>query len=150
MSRFTNLPKRWATFSVPIAEKHKIPSNAANAQTTTNMDIQIQTRILAGFAYAQVEAHESAQRFGWWDKKRSNEELAGILHRDVAKVLEIAAVGDGPSANLHDCTRLEEAVADVIIRALDLGGGQKLDIAPAVIAKLLYNERLSMLVKKDF
>lgn len=114
------------------------------------MEIQIQTRILAGLAYAQVEAYESAQRFGWLEKQRSNEELAGILHREVSKVLEIATIGDGPSANLHDCTRLEEAIADLVIHALVIGGGKKLDVAPAVISKLLYNERLSLLVKQDF
>lgn len=105
---------------------------------------------MAGLAYAQVETHETATRFGWWLKGKSNEELAGILHRDVSKILEIAAVGDGPSNTLADCTRLEEALADLIIRVLNVGGEHKLKIAPAVIAKMVYNEQMSHLVKKDF
>lgn len=114
------------------------------------MDIQIKTRILVGLAYGVTEAHESAIRFGVWDKPRSAEELAGVLHRAVSKVIEVVAIGDGPSVNLKDCTRLEEAVADVIIQALDFAGGRRLAIAPAVLAKLEYNENLSKLCKKDF
>lgn len=114
------------------------------------MNNLIKTRILAGFAYAQVEAHESSVRFGFWEKRRSNEELAALLHREVSRIMEITIAGDSKSDHLADCSKLEEAIADLVIRCFDFSGNKKLSIAPAVLAKLEFNEKLSKICKKDF
>lgn len=114
------------------------------------MDLQTKTRILAGLCHAQVEAHNSSERFGYWEKRRSIEEATALMHARVSKALEVATIGDGPSRNLDDITRLEEAFADVIITTLDVGEKFGLHIGPAVIAKMHYNEELSKICKKDF
>lgn len=114
------------------------------------METLLQTRILAGLAYAQVEAHESSKRYGYWEKDRSITEAVALIHRDAAHLLELLTVGDGPSSKLHDVTRLEEKMADIIIRVLDIGGGKNLRIPSALVAKLEYNERMSKLTKRDF
>lgn len=114
------------------------------------MELEFKTRILAGMTLAQNEAHETAVRAGHWQKQRNIAEAVAMIHRDVSKALEIAAIGDGPSQKLPDCTRLEEKLADVIIRTLDLGGGMGLHLSPALLLKMEYNEKLSKVVKTDF
>lgn len=114
------------------------------------MHLEHKTRILAGLAFAQVEAHESSTRFGYWEKHRSIEEVVALIHRSASQLIEITVTGDGPAKNLADCTRLEEALADVVIRCMDLAEWKGLHVAPAVLSKLEYNEQLSKLVRKDF
>lgn len=105
---------------------------------------------MAGLAFAQIEAHESAQRFGYWEKNRSMGEAIALIHRDAARALETITVGDGPSDKLKDFTRLEETLADIIIRTLDISGGKNLRVAAAVVAKLNHNETKSKLVRSDY
>lgn len=114
------------------------------------METEIKTRIMAGLAFAQVEAHESSQRHGYWDKNRNMAEVFALIHRDASRALETITMGDGPSSKLKDCTRAEEALADIFIRIFDVAAGKKLHIAPAVIAKMEYNEQLSKALRKDF
>jgi len=114
------------------------------------MELLVKNRILAGLAMAQVEAHENATRYGYWEKRRSNEEIAGLLHRDVSQVMEIAVGGDSPSSTLSDTTKLEEAIAVVVLRCLDFSMSKKLNIASAVLRKLEYDESLSRVCRKDF
>ena len=114
------------------------------------MNLAIKTRIMVGMAYGQVEAHQSAIRYGYWEKKRNMGEAIALIHRDAAKALEIITVGDGPSGKLTDVTRLEEALANVIIRCLDVAGGMDLRLGPAVISKLEYNEAMSKLAAREF
>ena len=114
------------------------------------METIIKTRILAGFAYAQIEAHDTSKRFGYWEKERNIHEVFALIHRDAAKALEVITLGDGPSEQLKDCTRGEEELADVIIRILDVAEGKGLHIGPALIAKMEYNEQLSRALRKDY
>jgi CTP:molybdopterin cytidylyltransferase MocA len=114
------------------------------------METLLKTRILAGFAFAQVEAHETSKRFGYWDKQRNIPETFAQIHLDASKALETIIVGNGPSDKLKDVSRAEEKLADVIIRILDVSQGLGMHVSVAVIAKLEYNEELSKAVKKDF
>lgn len=114
------------------------------------MELEHKTRILAGLCLAQVEAHKSSTNFGYWDKHRSLEEAVALLHMRVSKALEVATIGDGPSQSLPDMTRLEEAFADIIITALDVGEGFNLHVGPALIAKMHLNEELSKICKRTY
>jgi len=113
------------------------------------MELQNKTRILAGLCIAQVEAHASSVRFGYWEKPRSVSEVTSLIHLRVSKALEVATIGDGPS-RLQDVSRLEEALADVIIATLDLGAGLNLSLGPAVLTKMDQNESLSMFCRKEY
>lgn len=114
------------------------------------MEPLIQSRILAGLAFGQVEAFEISKRFGHWDQPRNMSEAIASIHRDAVLALELITVGDGDSKNLKDFTRLEEKLADIIIRTLDIAGGKNLRVAAAVVAKLNHNDQLSKLVKHDY
>ncbi len=104
---------------------------------------------MAGLAFAQVEAHESSTRFGYWAKRRDIIEAIARIHQDASKALEVATLGDGPSKEIADTTRLEEALADIIIRCLDISAEKRLHLAAAVVAKMQRNEQLSQLVKRQ-
>jgi predicted dehydrogenase len=115
------------------------------------MESPLKTRILSGLAFAQVEAHETAVRFGHWDKPRDLASAFALVHRDAARALEVITVGDGPSPKLgKEFTRAEEALADVIIRILDIAGGKNLHVPAALVAKLELNEQQSYVIKKDY
>lgn len=114
------------------------------------MDLQRKTRILAGFAFAELEAHETSKRYGYWEKDRNIHEVFALIHRDASLALETITVGNGPSDKLKDVSRAEEKLADVIIRILDISQGAGLHVAEAVIAKLEYNEEHSKAMRKDF
>lgn len=114
------------------------------------MELQAKTRILAGFAFAELEAYKTSERLGYWQKDRNVAEVIALVHRDAARALEAITVGDGPSPKLEDTTRAEEHLADVIIRILDISQGMNLHVSVAVIRKLEYNEQLSKALHKDF
>lgn len=113
------------------------------------MELSKQSRILGALAHAQIEAHETSRRFGYWEKQRSLSEVFIKIHRDAAQALEIIAIGDGPS-QIKDITRAEEKLADVIIRIFDVAQGKGLHVGAAVIAKMEYNEQLSKAVRKEY
>lgn len=114
------------------------------------MDTQRKTRILAGFAFAELEAHETSKRFGYWDTERNVPEVFALIHRDASLALETISKGDGPSEKLKDVTKAEESLANIIIRILDVSQGLSLHVAEAVVAKMDYNEQLSRALRKDF
>ena len=115
------------------------------------MEAILKTRILAGVAFAQVEAHESSKRYGRWDEPRDLAGAFSLVHRDAARALEMITVGNGPSSKLgKDFTRAEEVLADIIIRILDIAGGKNLHVAAALVAKMEYNELQSLVIKKDY
>lgn len=114
------------------------------------MQLDVKTRILAGVSYAQVEAHESAKRFGVFDKQFSLAEQVALIHKEASRAFEISLIGDGPCGRLPEVTRLEEALSDIVIHCLVLAADQGLHLSPALLTKLEYNESMSQLVKKDF
>jgi hypothetical protein len=114
------------------------------------MEPSLANKILTGLALTQAQAHETAVVNGHWANRRTNAEAISALHKEVAKAVEIDIVGDGPSLTLQNFTRLEEKLADLVIRTLDIAGGNNLHVAAAVLAKMQQNENLANLVKKDW
>lgn len=115
------------------------------------MELETKTRLLAVLAHAQVDAHDASTKFGYWEKHRTLPEVVQKINSKTAELIAIAAIGDGPSRTLgRDVSRMEEAIADVIISCLDMGAWQGLSIGPALIKKLDYNRQLSKLCKKDY
>jgi len=114
------------------------------------IDAGIRTRILAGLALGEREAHKISRRFGHWDKERNFPEVFCKIYQDAGIALETITVGDGPSKRLDEFSRAEEALADIIIRIFDISQGMNLNVACCVIAKMDFNHAQSKLVKKEF
>lgn len=112
------------------------------------MEPALQSRILAGLAYAQIEAGEIVKKRG--DEGVSAAESIALLHRDAARALEIISIGNGKSQVLKDFSRLEETLADIIIRTLEISSKHHMHLASATVAKMTYNGHMAAITKKDF
>jgi len=88
----------------------------------------------------QNEVHRIAVKHGWWDSPRSIGEVLMLMVTELAEAMEAYRGGNPKSDKIQGFSRMEEELADVIIRLLDFAGKQGLDIEGAVLAKMAYNE----------
>jgi len=91
-------------------------------------------------AELQEEVHRIAVEHGWWDKERSTGEALMLIVTEVSEAMEAYRIGNPPSRAIPGFSRLEEELADVIIRVLDFAEGNGLNIEGAIAAKVGYNE----------
>lgn len=85
--------------------------------------------------------HRIACEKGWWDDgERNIGEALALIHSEVSEALEAARRGNPQSAKIPEHSALEEELADVVIRAMDLCAGMGLDLAGAIVAKVEYNQ----------
>jgi NTP pyrophosphatase (non-canonical NTP hydrolase) len=92
-------------------------------------------------ANLQQAVHRTAVEHGWWERERTIGEALMLVVTEVAEAMEAYRDGDPPSEKLDGYGRIEEELADAIIRILDLAGGMGWEIEGALRAKMAYNER---------
>jgi len=88
----------------------------------------------------QMKVHKTAVEHGWWDKPRPVGEVLMLMVTELAEAMEAYREGNPESEKIPGYSKLEEELADVVIRLLDFAAGAGLDIAGAVAAKMAYNE----------
>ena len=88
----------------------------------------------------QERVHRTAVEHGWWDSPRSIGEVLMLLVTELSEAMEAYREGNPESEKIKGFSCMEEELADVIIRLLDLAGKEGFDIEAAVAAKMAYNE----------
>ena len=91
-------------------------------------------------AQLQEAIHRTAVEHGWWDRDRPIGEVLMLAVTELAEAMEAYRDGNPSSDKIEGFSKVEEELADTIIRILDLAGGMAYDIEKALRAKMAYNE----------
>ena len=96
-------------------------------------------QIQEGLDFLGCEIHEIAKDKGWWKSPRNEGELIALIHSELSEALEALRAGNPPSEKAAGYSQVEEELADVVIRVLDMAEGLGLDLSGAIYAKLEHN-----------
>ena len=94
------------------------------------------------FAQLQAEVHHLAKDKGWYDRERNELELIALIMSELGEAVE-AVRKDAISPKILGYKGVEEELADVIIRIMDMAGYYGYDIAGAIVDKHEYNKSRS-------
>lgn len=94
------------------------------------------------FAKKQSETHENAKAKGFYDQVRNVGELVALIHAECSEVLEVMRKPSTlrKSEKIAAYFEIEEELADIIIRTMDLAEYLRCDLGGAVEAKMAYNK----------
>jgi NTP pyrophosphatase (non-canonical NTP hydrolase) len=90
-----------------------------------------------GFVAAAVQ--DIAVSKGWWKGDRNNGELLMLMVSELAEALEGLRHGNPPSEHIAQFSAVEEELADVVIRIMDVALARGWKVADAIVAKIEFN-----------
>jgi NTP pyrophosphatase (non-canonical NTP hydrolase) len=76
---------------------------------------------------------------GWWNDDRNNGELLMLMVSELAEALEGLRHGNPPSEHIGHFSAVEEELADVVIRIMDVAVARGWKVADAIVAKIEFN-----------
>lgn len=85
--------------------------------------------------------HHIAKDKGWWDGgERNNGEMIALIHSETSEALEILRKYPLANSDKIDALAIEEELADIVIRVMDMAAGRGWNVGEAIIKKVAYNE----------
>ena len=88
----------------------------------------------------QAAIHRTAVEHGWWEAERPVGEVLMLVVTELAEAMEAYRSGNSESEKIPGFSKIEEELADAVIRILDYAGGANLNLEGALQAKMAYNE----------
>ena len=145
---------RWAwlvpglVFTVVLAvdytDTKRTEMNQRYMSDTTNATADIdpaysEMNIADAWDAASFLVHRNAVAHGWWDAPRNDGEAIALIHSEASEALEAMRAGNPLSRKVPAYSSVEEELADVVIRIMDLAAGRGWDIGGAIEAKHEHN-----------
>jgi NTP pyrophosphatase (non-canonical NTP hydrolase) len=94
------------------------------------------------FDSASKEAFKNSRAHGFWDEvPRNKGEMIALIHSEASELLE--ATRDEvvqESVKIPGFTKVEEELADIVIRVMDFSAGFGQRTGEAILAKMAYNK----------
>lgn len=98
------------------------------------------SKFIEEFSEVQRRVHKNAVDHGWWEEHRNKGELLCLMHSEISEAMEaIRRKKPKLSEKIPKFLEVEEELADVIIRIMDMSEYYGYNISSAVLHKHLYN-----------
>ena len=94
-----------------------------------------------GWNTIERNVHRIAKDKGWWDRgERNNGEMIALIHSEASEALEVLRKYPLADSDNIDALAIEEELADVVIRVMDMAAGRGWNVAEAIIKKAEHNK----------
>jgi NTP pyrophosphatase (non-canonical NTP hydrolase) len=87
-----------------------------------------------------MRIHDLAKEKGWWDDDRSDGEIIALCHSELSEALEGLRERNPQSDKIPDFTKVEEELADCVIRLMDFSEARGHRVEYAILAKHEFNK----------
>ena len=135
---------------VEIGREAVTGNETGNKHTTTYTYLDDPQDLDLGYAVGMIQrsCHSAAEKAGWWTDIHTGEPIIRRPHVVGEKLMlivsEVAEAMEGYRKNLNDDKlphrkMIEVELADALIRICDLAGAMDLDLAGAVVEKMVFN-----------
>lgn len=84
--------------------------------------------------------HANARAHGWHDKPVEDGTLIALIHSEASEALDALRHGNPPSEHVPAFSGVEEELADIVIRCMDMAGRNGYRLGEAIAAKHEFNK----------